>query len=126
MLAETTAGIVVFTLNQGFSKSAVSPLPTATYGTLGSPALWYVSRANIRPGIPSAPRPIPVAPKLVGVAPREGSARSTVKPSAGRALGLLSVTVKLIWMLPVEMRVGQTISPCLVFAAGTSWKLQPG
>src|ERR1700680_1876921 len=75
--------------------------------------------------MPFAPRPMPVAPRLVGVAPREGSPKTTAKPSAGTALGLLSVTVKLSWMSPVEMRFGQTISPCWLKVAAASWTLHP-
>src|SRR5271169_6263410 len=95
MLLDTTAGIVELTKNQGFSNSAVSPRPTPIYGMGGSPAFSYVSTANRTPGMPSAPRPIPSAPELVGVAPTDGSPSTTAKPSAGSALGLLSVTVKL-------------------------------
>src|ERR1700676_3620581 len=75
--------------------------------------------------MPLAPKPMPAAPKLVGVAPRDGSPKTTAKPSAGRALGLLSVTVKLSWMSPVEMRVGHTISPCWLFVAAANWTLHP-
>src|ERR1700687_450463 len=76
--------------------------------------------------MPFAPRPMPVAPKLVGVAPREGSPKTTAKPSAGTALGLLSVTVKLSWISPVERRLGQTISPCWLKVAAANWTLHPG
>src|ERR1700682_4150574 len=76
--------------------------------------------------MPLAPKPMPVAPKLVGVAPRDGSPKTTAKPSAGRALGLLSVTVKLSWMSPVEMRLDQIISPCWLKVAAANWTLQPG
>jgi hypothetical protein len=43
------------------------------------------------------------------------------KPSAGAELGLLVAMVKLSWKLPVEMSVGQTISPCSVPVAPVSW-----
>src|ERR1700679_4387655 len=75
--------------------------------------------------MPSAPRPMPGAPSLVVVAPNEGSPKTTVKPSAGTTLGLLSVIVKLSWMSPVEIRFGQTKTPIWLLVAAVNWKLQP-
>src|SRR5271156_1962296 len=72
---------------------------------------------------------MPGVPKLVGVAPSDGSPKTNVKPSAGVELGLLSVMVKLSWMSPVEIRSGHTISPNWSFVAVVNWKLhsaEPG
>src|ERR1700722_8432500 len=63
---------------------------------------------------------------LVGVAPSEGSPRTTAKPSAGGKLGLSSVTVKLSTTLSVAISVGHTISPCCPPTAAVSWYWQLG
>src|ERR1700730_12590208 len=75
--------------------------------------------------MPFAAKPIPGAPREVGVAPREGSPKTTAKPSAGGVLGFLIVTVKLSWILPAEMSVGQTIAPRWLFSESVNWNLQP-
>src|SRR5271165_1380176 len=69
---------------------------------------------------------MPGVPRVVGVAPKEGSPSTTAKPSAGVPLGLLSVTVNVSWISPVEISVGHTISPSWLPTAAVNWKLHPG
>src|ERR1700679_1370044 len=108
LLIGTSAGVasgvmLVLTLRDGFSHRACAVLPRPRYPGYvemgGLPMMGSPTKGGSRS-------------KPVRVAPSDGSPSTKAKPSAGGLLPPLVVMVKLNWILPVETRLGQTISPC--------------
>ena len=91
-------------------------MPTKSFE--GAPAPWYSSSAIASPGMPEKPSPPPSPPSEVGVAPRLGSAKNIVRPSAPVPPPIEASNS--IVMLRGSVAAGQIASPRWKFVAPVS------